>query len=261
MENDTGTIMMLATLWLMAVLVGLAVWTIRDTRAYAVFRTVEDSGARCAFYWRWTWQSFLLLVGMTLVTLAVLDAGDAVFGVPPAFGGIAASLATTDDAASATGDRFAGYLIGVAIGLTVLIIVQVRRIKKAMSPVIGDLEPMIPRNRAEMLAALPLCINAGVSEELFFRLAPPLLIAHVTGSAAIGLVGAAVLFGLIHAYQGWKGVIATMIVGGVLTLIYLRSGSIVQPIVLHALMDVVALIARPFIAARIARSRAVSVSR
>ncbi len=244
--------MMIATSWLAVVLAGMAWWTVRDRREYAAFKLVEDSVARRAFYRRWTWQSFVLLVGATVVTLAILGAGDALFRIPPVLGGIADALASSDDAADATGDRRKGFLMGAAIGISILVIVQVRRAKKMMSPVIGDVEPLIPRNRAEMLAALPLCINAGLSEELFFRLALPLLIAHVTGFAVVGLAAAAMLFGLIHAYQGWKGVLATTVVGGMLTLVYLKSGSIVQPIMLHALMDVVALIVRPWISGRIA---------
>lgn len=253
---------MLATLWLVAVLIGLAAWTVRDKREYAVFKTVQTSEARRAFYRRWTWQSFVFLVGGTAATLFILDAGDALFGVPSALAGISEALAPRDDPAEAGGDRAAGFAVGVVIGLVVLVIVQLRRIRTMIEPVTGDIEPLLPRNRAEMIAALPLCINASISEELFFRIALPLLITHVTGSATIGLAGAVLLFGLIHAYQGWKGVVATTIAGAVLTLIYLRSGSIVQPIVFHALMDIVALIIRPWLSARLAgRSGAASAIR
>jgi len=53
-------------------------------------------------------------------------------------------------------------------------------------------------------------------------------------------------------------VIATTVVGAVLTLVYLRSGSILRPMMLHALMDIVALIVRPLVTERLARSRRAS---
>lgn len=120
-----------------------------------------------------------------------------------------------------------------------------------MRTIVGDVDAMIPRNRREMLFALPLCLNAGFSEELFFRLALPLLIANVTGSVGVGLVASAVIFGLIHAYQGWRGVIATTVAGFFLAFVYLKSGSLIHPMVLHALIDVLALIVRPALAARL----------
>ena len=91
------------------------------------------------------------------------------------------------------------------------------------------------------------CIGAGVGQQLFFRLALPLLIAGATGSVIFGFAASAVIFGLIHIYQGWKGVMTTTLAGVFLTYVYLSSGSIVRAMVLHAVMDILALFVRPLI--------------
>ena len=238
--------------WLLALAAGLVVWTVRDMREYREFRAVEDSRARCRFYLRWTWQSFVLLVGASLVSMWLADALAAPFAFPAAF---APAHAWLNPPGEPTGDAMLGMLIGMAISLTVVGFIQYRRIKGLLNPVLGDVEPLIPRNGREMLAAVPLSLNAGFSEELFFRCALPLLLLHVTGSLALSLAVSIAAFGLIHAYQGWKGIAATTLAGAVLTLLYLSSGSLLRVVLLHAAIDLVALIVRPALTRWIASRR------
>jgi membrane protease YdiL (CAAX protease family) len=49
----------------------------------------------------------------------------------------------------------------------------------------------------------------------------------------------AVLFGLGHSHQGWKHVPMVVLVGGVFGALYLLTGSIWLPIILHAVLDAV----------------------
>ncbi|MFB2351758.1 CPBP family intramembrane glutamic endopeptidase, partial [Priestia megaterium] len=77
----------------------------------------------------------------------------------------------------------------------------------------GDIEPLMPRNAAEIACAIPLAINAGVTEEVFFRLALPLLAVQATGSALAGFAIACAAFALVHWYQGWKGMLVVFAVG------------------------------------------------
>jgi membrane protease YdiL (CAAX protease family) len=48
---------------------------------------------------------------------------------------------------------------------------------------------------------------------------------------------AGAVFGLAHAYQGVTGVVTTGVLGGVLAALYLGTGSLLLPVVLHALID------------------------
>jgi membrane protease YdiL (CAAX protease family) len=48
---------------------------------------------------------------------------------------------------------------------------------------------------------------------------------------------AAAGFGLAHAYQGVAGVLTTGVLGGVLAAVYLQTGSLLLPVVLHVVID------------------------
>jgi membrane protease YdiL (CAAX protease family) len=82
-------------------------------------------------------------------------------------------------------------------------------------------------------------VTAGVCEEWLYRGFFLALVAAV----APGLPGpvlvlvAALAFGLAHAYQGPAGVLTTGVLGGVLAAVYLSSGSLLLPVLLHAVID------------------------
>ena len=239
--------------WLLMLAVGLTTWTVRDMRHFRQHRLIVDSGARCRLYLSWTVQSFVLLVGASLVSLWLVDALTAPFAFPAVFAPVHARLAPP---AEMSGDALLGMVAGTAVSLTVGGVLQYRRIRSLFNAVPSELEPLIPRNGREMLAVVPLSLNAGFSEELFFRCALPLLLLHVTGSLAWSLTVSIAAFGLIHAYQGWKGIALTTLMGAVLTMMYLSSGSLLRVMAVHAAIDLVALIVRPALTRWIASWRA-----
>jgi membrane protease YdiL (CAAX protease family) len=51
------------------------------------------------------------------------------------------------------------------------------------------------------------------------------------------VVIAALAFGLAHAYQGRAGVLTTGVLGGVMAALYLQTGSLLLPVLLHAAID------------------------
>jgi membrane protease YdiL (CAAX protease family) len=58
---------------------------------------------------------------------------------------------------------------------------------------------------------------------------------------------AAVLFGLAHCYQGWKGVLMTTLLGVVFTALYVAISRLWVVMALHALIDLNALLLQPLI--------------
>jgi uncharacterized protein len=84
-----------------------------------------------------------------------------------------------------------------------------------------------------------LSVGAGISEELVYRgfLMWYLggYIPHINTTEKILLTSIA--FGLGHVYQGWKRAIPTGIMGAVLALLYVLSGSLLLPAVVHAASD------------------------
>ena len=104
---------------------------------------------------------------------------------------------------------------------------------------------VLPRNRPELGLGAVLSVNAGVFEELVFRLGIPALLFGASGSALVAVVGSVLLFGALHAYQGVAGVIGTTLIGAVFMASYLLTGSILVPIVLHTLFDLRSLVLIP----------------
>jgi uncharacterized protein len=84
-----------------------------------------------------------------------------------------------------------------------------------------------------------LSVGAGISEELVYRgflmwyLGE--YVPHINTTEKILLTSIA--FGLGHVYQGWKQAIPTGIGGAVLALLYVFSGSLLLPAVVHAASD------------------------
>jgi len=95
----------------------------------------------------------------------------------------------------------------------------------------------MPHTPTELRRFYGLSVTAGVCEELLYR---GFLIAYLVHW--FGLIPAAgisaVIFGLGHLYQGWRGVLTTGAVGAFLAAVYLLTGSLLASMVLHALMDV-----------------------
>jgi len=235
--------------WVFAMFLFMAWWVRRDMEAYRRFQALTDTADRQRVYWLWIVQSFVILVGASLVTLWL--AGGLGDTFPAAFD--PAHRLFRPDHPSESGDAALGMATGAALGLTAVIAVQWRRVRNMLKPAQGTAEALLPRNRQEAAIALILSLNAGFSEELFFRLALPLILFQITGSLLAAFALAAIAFGLAHAYQGWKGIAGTMIVGAFITLVYLSSGSLLRVILLHAAIDVVALVVRPAITKAIAR--------
>ena len=246
--------MTIKIMWLGVMLAGMAWWLRRDIAAYRRFMLLTDTADRQRVYWQWIVQSFAILAGASVLSLWLADALNPFDAFPAAFN--AAHHALRPEPSAQSSDSLLGAAIGAGVGIAVLLLVQWWRIKRMLAPVQGTVDALLPRNGRESAIALVLSINAGVSEELFFRMALPLLLFQITGSLWSAFVLAGVAFGLAHAYQGWRGIAGTMLVGGLLTLSYLASGSLLRVMVIHAAIDVVALIVRPALSQWVARRTA-----
>jgi membrane protease YdiL (CAAX protease family) len=97
--------------------------------------------------------------------------------------------------------------------------------------------PILPTDAKELFLYHLVSVTAGVCEELLYRGFLIWYITHGFGLVA-AVVLSAVLFGFAHLYQGPKGVLQTGVVGLVLALVYVVSGALWAPMLLHALVDV-----------------------
>lgn len=99
-----------------------------------------------------------------------------------------------------------------------------------------DVEWIIPRTRRELKLWGGLSLHAGVGEELFFR---GYLLAILNAKLPFWLacIVMIVMFGLGHAYQGWRGIVKTAIASVVFLALYLWTGSLWLSMALHTLVD------------------------
>jgi membrane protease YdiL (CAAX protease family) len=98
--------------------------------------------------------------------------------------------------------------------------------------------PILPTDAKELFLFHLVSVTAGVCEELLYR---GFLVWYIAEGLGLGLVvGVALsslLFGLAHLYQGRKGIVQTGIVGLIFALLYVATGSLWAPMLLHALVD------------------------
>ena len=137
------------------------------------------------------------------------------------------------------------FLLGAAFTVAgmAFLFVQVRQVTtvsqeklQGLQSEIGDLSFMIPLNGSELARFNVLSLTAGIVEETLWRgflfwylgLIMPLWVA-----AVISAVG----FGLAHSYQGLANVPRVVLAGTVLSGLYLLTGSLWLPMILHAAVD------------------------
>ncbi|UYY57738.1 CPBP family intramembrane glutamic endopeptidase [Sphingomonas sp. S2-65] len=245
--------MVLTLIWIAVMLVGGARWVRRDVAAYARFQTLSDTMERQHFYRRWLVESFVVFVGASVISLWLAHALWPFDGFPSAF---APANRLLNQESQDTGDHWMLMALGLTAGIAVSVAVQWRRLKNVLTPKGSPDAALIPRNRREGMLALLLSLNAGFGEELFFRLALPMLLLQVTDSLAVALAVSVLSFGLAHAHYGWKGVLATTAAGAMLTFYYLHHGSLLRVMIAHAVIDVIAFFVRPAIADWIVSRRA-----
>jgi len=233
-------------LLLLVLCVAVMWWFVRnDAAEYAAFKRLTTSADRQRFYRRWVVKSFLTLFGTTIVSLLILRQLQALITLPAEFIPLAARLAARMPLTQVLDKSF---LIGFASAAAITgILGGVLLAKKTQTShaVLGDIEPLMPRNSAETGWAALLSLNAGLSEECFFRLLLPLLLAGLLHSPLLAFVIATILFGLMHFYQGVAGVLMTTLVGVVLAGLYLWTGDLWIAMVAHAGLDLFGLVVRP----------------
>lgn len=98
---------------------------------------------------------------------------------------------------------------------------------------------LLPRTTGERRLFTVVGVTAGVCEEWLYRGFFLAVVAAVAGGPPAGvlIVIAAAAFGLAHAYQGLVGVVTTGLLGGIMAAVYLQTGSLLLPVLLHAVID------------------------
>jgi uncharacterized protein len=101
----------------------------------------------------------------------------------------------------------------------------------------------------EVPLALLLVIVVAVAEETIFRGYLILRFTFLSGNVPAALVVSSIIFSLGHGYEGLAGLTTVGILGLIFAIIYVRTGSLVAPMVLHFLQDFVGIVLAPIITA------------
>ena len=227
---------------LLIALVGAYLWYIRGDRSG------HAPADRIASYRRWMLRAPLAFGASALVALLVVGRWDSFAVLPSEF----ASLIPAARRIAGFGGNvlhlkiavLAGFAGGAVIGLGIAWWRARRGRRQLMS---GKFAALLPRTPGETGWTAALGVTAGVVEELFFRLALPLFVARVTGNAWLGMALATALFAYAHRYQGWAGVAASALVGATVAILYLATGQLWFAMLVHALLNLNALVLRPLL--------------
>jgi uncharacterized protein len=233
-------------LLLLVLCVAVLWWFVRkDATEYSAFKRFTDTSSRQRGYRLWVLKSFLAFFGTTLVSLLILRQPQALLTLPAEFIPLAARLGAAMPLTQMLDKSFLiGFASAAAVSGILIGVLLAKRLKTSHA-VLGDIEPLLPRNAAETGWTALLSLNAGLSEECFFRLLLPLLLASLLHSPLLGFGIATLLFGLVHLYQGVAGVLLTTLVGAVFAGLYLWTGDLWITMAAHAGLDLFGLVVRP----------------
>ncbi len=101
---------------------------------------------------------------------------------------------------------------------------------------VEGLEFMMPHDKRELAAFSWLSVTAGICEEIIYRGHLIWFLTAVSGSW-IAFFGSSLIFALGHSYQGIRGMARVFVIGLVMAALYLLTGSLWAPILLHIAID------------------------
>lgn len=143
------------------------------------------------------------------------------------------------------GSRGRIFLEGLAVGILAALFIPAglaigsEKIRKKAAKAARRLAFLVPSTREERGWWWPLCLTAGICEEVvyrgfllhYFHVLP----FHLTLTWA--LVASSLIFGVGHLYQGAGGGISSAALGFVLGAIFVITGNLIPAIVAHAVID------------------------
>ena len=211
------------------VLLILVLGPIWDYYEFKRLKASTDPAAKVKFYKK------IVVAQWTLSALVLLAAGREFFWAPAKF--------LWMDTAWARSVGF-GLLVGIVIGLLApFLALSKPKGRAALRRAFGKLGFFVPTQAEQFGWFGVLCITAGVCEEWIFRGFLFRYFGEMPWHFGLpaAFVISSVLFGANHFYQGSRGIISTGLLGAGFGFLYLWSGSLLLPMIVHALVDLRAL--------------------
>lgn len=232
---------------LLATVLALLGWraVTRERRDYARFKRMRSTVARQRVYRRWLAESIAIVGGLSAIV--AFGAGAFVSPVLADAQAVPWIAAARDWLGSGVGAVVAVALVALLAAALVLPVLLLRDASLDDVGAVGDIRALLPRSRGELPYGAGLALSAGVFEETLFRLALPALVFGITGDALVAFAASAVVFGLLHLYQGVAGVLVATALGVLFSALYVLTGSLLWPVVLHVALDARSLVLIPVV--------------
>jgi len=144
-----------------------------------------------------------------------------------------------------SGTRAGKFLEGITVGMLIAILLPAmfalwnEKLRARAGKAARKLAFLLPSSGEERRWWWLVCITAGVSEEIVYR-GFLLHYFHVLPShlsLTWALVAASVIFGIGHLYQGVGGAVQAALIGFVLGAMFVVTGNLLLPMVIHTLLD------------------------
>jgi membrane protease YdiL (CAAX protease family) len=136
------------------------------------------------------------------------------------------------DVAQDLGTALLFWLIVAAVLLTL------GRILGENATGLGAVKALLPEGPVEIAVWIALCTTAGFCEEFIFRGYLQKQLFALTGRNDLAIVFQAIVFGLAHMYQGFKGVITISIYGAMFGILAVVRKSLRPGMIQHASQDI-----------------------
>lgn len=231
--------------------------SIRDKKKYEVLKSLTSTIERQKMFKKGLMESFLFYGFSAILGLLILDKLPLLNEFPPSLSEYSRYLNSfsfnSSEGLTVVGilKLFLIYLIPfLLIGTSLLNLILVflhhrKNPEEDQSKGSMEINHLLPWNKKERFWVSMISINAGFSEEIFFRLFLPVLFYGIIESSSLAIILPAIWFGLSHNYQGLNGIIGTFIAGLMLFYVYLLSQSIWVTIALHIFLDLNGLVFTP----------------
>jgi membrane protease YdiL (CAAX protease family) len=106
------------------------------------------------------------------------------------------------------------------------------------SAVAKTVDSLLPKSFTEIVIWIAISMTAGICEELAFRGFLQREFHALTGNIAVAVVAQGVVFGLFHAYQGWRNVVVITVLGILFGALAAWRGNLRVNIITHAWADI-----------------------
>ena len=249
-------------------LLGVNIFMLRkNPQQFNIFKTIYSTRGRQRVFRLLLIQSFLFYGLGSVVLLALVGHFADLYQFPPFFEEPSQRLLRWGNADDRLPQKISGWLLTAMVpfflvGTTVITFLEVyllarkgKRKYTRMPTGKKNVEYLLPRNAQERFWTALLALNAGFSEELFFRLLLPVLFYIVSGSVTMAIVAPLLWFALGHFYQGLPGILITGLMGAAMLLMYLYTRNIWLVMLMHAVLDLNSLLYGPWLEERLFHSR------